>query len=177
PFDFDRVAEALGDEYVFLIRTHVLVTKKPKIPVQHRERFIDATAYPDIQELYLITDLLITDYSSVFFDFANMNRPMMFYAYDLDLYRDTLRGFYLDYYNDLPGPILETEEALLHALSDIPRLTKMYQAQLDTFRATYGPMEDGFAASRVVDAYFGTNPQVRTEALELREQPDGSYSV
>ncbi len=122
PFDFDRVAEALGDEYVFLIRTHVLVTKKPKIPVQHRERFIDATAYPDIQELYLITDLLITDYSSVFFDFANMNRPMMFYAYDLDLYRDTLRGFYLDYYNDLPGPILETEEALLHALSDIPRL-------------------------------------------------------
>ncbi len=78
-----RVAEALGDEYVFLIRTHVLVTKKPKIPAQHREQFIDVTAYPDIQELYLITDLLITDYSSVFFDFANMNRLMMFYAYDL----------------------------------------------------------------------------------------------
>lgn len=177
PFDFDRVAEALGDEYVFLIRTHVLVTKKPKIPAQHREQFIDVTAYPDIQELYLITDLLITDYSSVFFDFANMNRPMMFYAYDLDLYRDTLRGFYLDYYNDLPGPILETEEALLHALSDIPRLTKMYQAQLDAFRATYGPMEDGFAASRVVDAYFKTDQMMRTQTLELLEQPDGSYSV
>ncbi len=106
-----------------------------------------------------------------------MNRLMMFYAYDLDLYRDTLRGFYLDYYNDLPGPIIETEEALLHALTDIPRLKKMYQAQLDTFRATYGPMEDGFAASRVVDAYFNTDQTMCADALELREQPDGSYSI
>lgn len=171
PFDFDRVAEALGDEYVFLIRTHVLVTKKPSIPAEHRERFIDVTSYPDIQELYLITDLLITDYSSVFFDFANMNRPMFFYAYDLDLYRDTLRGFYLDYYKDLPGPILETEDAFLNALSDIPRLTSDYQSQLDTFREAYCAMEDGLAASRVVDTFFAE------DALDVTEQPDGSYSV
>ncbi|MFX4304214.1 CDP-glycerol glycerophosphotransferase family protein [Exiguobacterium sp. A1_3_1] len=154
PFDFDRVAEAIGDEYIFLIRTHVLVTKKPAIPAHHREQFIDVTHYPDIQELYLVTDLLITDYSSVFFDFANMNRPMMFYAYDLNLYRDTLRGFYLDYYTELPGPILETEEAFLDALSDISKITNKYQDQLDVFRETYCAMEDGMAASRIVHNYF-----------------------
>lgn len=171
PFDFDRVAEALGDEYVFLIRTHVLVTKKPRIPAEHRERFIDVTSYPDIQELYLITDLLITDYSSVFFDFANMNRPMFFYAYDLDLYRDTLRGFYLDYYQDLPGPILETEDAFVKALANIPQLTSDYQSRLDAFRESYCAMEDGLAASRVVDTYFAK------DTLEMTEQSDGSYSV
>ncbi|WP_426354088.1 CDP-glycerol glycerophosphotransferase family protein [Exiguobacterium sp. R-39] len=171
PFDFNRVAEALGDEYVFLIRTHVLVTKKPRIPAEHRERFIDVTSYPDIQELYLITDLLITDYSSVFFDFANMNRPMFFYAYDLDLYRDTLRGFYLDYYKDLPGPILETEDAFIEALANIPQLTNDYQSRLDSFREAYCAMEDGSAASRVVDSYFAK------DTLELTEQSDGSYSV
>jgi len=170
PFEFSRVAEALGDDYVFLIRTHVLVTKKPKIPSEYREQFLDVTNYPDIQELYLLTDLLITDYSSVFFDFANLNRPVLFYAYDLELYRDTLRGFYLDYQKDLPGPIIEEELSFYEALATIPSWSKDYQIKLDHFRETFCAKEDGLAANRVVRTYF-----LDDAPLEASETAEGIF--
>lgn len=66
---------------------------------------IDVSNYSDISELYLISDCLITDYSSVMFDYGVLKRPQFFFAYDLDKYGQDLRGFYLDYHNDLPGPI------------------------------------------------------------------------
>ena len=67
---------------------------------------VDGSSYDDITDLYLISDMLITDYSSVFFDYANLKRPVLYYTYDLDKYRDVLRGFYLDMEKDLPGPLL-----------------------------------------------------------------------
>jgi CDP-glycerol glycerophosphotransferase len=63
--------------------------------------------------------LLITDYSSVFFDFSILNRPIIFFSYDLDLYRDELRGFYLDYYTQLPGPICKTNESLINNINQL----------------------------------------------------------
>ena len=78
---------------------------------------IDVSIYPEIQELYLASDVLVTDYSSVFFDYALLRRPIAFYAFDLEAYRDKLRGFYLPYYEaTLPGPITQTQDELFDVL-------------------------------------------------------------
>ena len=74
------------------------------------------TGYPDIAELFLVTDVLITDYSSVMFDFAVTGRPMLFFTYDLEQYRDQLRGFYFDFEAEAPGPLLATSDEVLAAV-------------------------------------------------------------
>ncbi|WP_178076312.1 CDP-glycerol glycerophosphotransferase family protein, partial [Pseudomonas sp. 2822-15] len=72
------------------------------------------SSYDDIAELYLISDILITDYSSVFFDYANLKRPILFFTYDINKYKDTLRGFYLDFENEAPGPLLKESDDVLY---------------------------------------------------------------
>ena len=69
-----------------------------------RDFALNVTGYRDISELFLISDVLITDYSSVMFDFAATGRPMLFFTYDLEHYRDQLRGFYFDFEAEAPGP-------------------------------------------------------------------------
>ena len=105
--------------------------------------------YDDITEIYLISDICITDYSSVFFDYAILKRPIYFYMYDLIHYRDELRGFYLDVYHDLPGDIIEDENQLLEEIK------KGYDYQrLDKFNQRFNNHEDGKASKRVVDIVF-----------------------
>jgi CDP-glycerol glycerophosphotransferase len=113
--------------------------------------------YPEVQELYLASDALVTDYSSVFFDFAQLRRPMIFYAYDLVSYRDRLRGFYLDYESEVPGPVVETEDALIDALTDLDAVAEKYAHRLDAFVQRFGPRDDGHAAERVVQEIFGSH--------------------
>jgi CDP-glycerol glycerophosphotransferase len=113
----------------------------------------NVTMYPDIQDLYLAADLLITDYSSVMFDFANTRRPMIFYAWDLDHYRDHLRGFYLDFEKTVPGPVVTDLTELRELLADPLAMTSdtsAYQAFVERFCA----LEDGRAAERVIAAVF-----------------------
>ena len=85
----------------------------------------------DIGNLYLIANILVTDYSSVFFDYAILKRPIYFYMYDLDSYRDELRGFYLDIYYELPGEVIEDETILLNKIEmndfNFDKLTKFNQ--------------------------------------------------
>ena len=71
----------------------------------------------DINHLYVISDLLVTDYSSVFFDYANLKRPEIFYMYDLEAYGNEIRGFYIDL-DELPGPIVQTEDELIKAINN-----------------------------------------------------------
>ena len=93
--DLDLLKQQLGDEYVVLLRTHHYIADA--LDVTGLEEFAyNLSKYDDITEIYLISDICITDYSSVFFDYANLKRPMLFYTYDLDKYRDVLRGFYID---------------------------------------------------------------------------------
>ena len=155
PFDLERLHERLGDDVVVLLRMHLLVRGAIEIPPHLSEHVVDASAYPEIQELFLASDALVTDYSSVFFDFANLRRPMVFYAYDLDSYRDQLRGFYLDYADTVPGPVVTTEDALLDALSDLEALQRSYSDRYDAFIRRFSPRDDGAAAARVVDHVFG----------------------
>jgi hypothetical protein len=79
---------------------------------------------------------------------------MVFYAYDLEAYRDTLRGFYLDYLSDLPGPVVRTEDELYAALRDLPGVAAAYGERYDAFLERFAPRDDGRAAERVVDAVF-----------------------
>ncbi|MBQ3924601.1 MAG: CDP-glycerol glycerophosphotransferase family protein, partial [Firmicutes bacterium] len=109
--DFDYLREELGDDYIILFRAHYLVAHD--FDFEKYEGFVyDVSDYDDINDLYLASDLLITDYSSVFFDYSNLKRPMLFYMYDIEQYRDEIRGFYLDL-SELPGPIVENEKDLV----------------------------------------------------------------
>ena len=110
---------------------------------------VDVSFYRDVRELYLAADVLVTDYSSVMFDFALTGKPIVYYAYDLDRFRDEIRGFYFDLVPQAPGPVVQTEDELVDALLhlDTDRWSQPYAA----FRSTYGGLEDGHATDRVLE--------------------------
>src|SRR5699024_11601462 len=89
----EKMQERLGEDYIILVRLHVIVKNTLKISRELRGFVKNVSNYPDMQDLLLISDVLITDYSSSMFDFANTKKPMLFYTYDLEEYRDDIRGF------------------------------------------------------------------------------------
>ncbi len=151
--DVPLLQQRLGGDDVVLIRLHDRVRRDPAAakatapggPVR------DVSLYPDINLLYLAADVLITDYSSAMFDFAVTGKPMLFYTYDLEHYRDTLRGFYLDFETEAPGPLLRTTAEVADALGDLPATGRTYADRYARFRETYCYLDDGKAAQRVVD--------------------------
>ncbi|MDD3172357.1 MAG: bifunctional glycosyltransferase family 2 protein/CDP-glycerol:glycerophosphate glycerophosphotransferase, partial [Herbinix sp.] len=152
--DLQLLKEKLGKEYVILLRTHYFIAAS--LDVTGLEDFaFNFSKYDDISELYLISDILITDYSSVFFDYANLKRPMLFFTYDLEKYRDILRGFYIDIEEELPGPLLFTTEEIITAVNDIDKLQKEYQQKYVAFYDKYCSWEDGNASRKVANAVFG----------------------
>jgi CDP-glycerol glycerophosphotransferase len=155
PFDLETFNERFGENTVLLLRMHVLVSSGISVPNELAGRVLNLSAYPEIQDLYLVSDVLITDYSSVFFDYALLRRPIVFFAYDLDNYRDNLRGFYLDYDKELPGPIVRDEEELWDVLGEALSGQQALTGPSDAFIAKFAPHDDGFSARRVVDEIFG----------------------
>lgn len=93
--DLDLLQSELGTDYIILLRMHYLIAEKFDL-VKYKGFVYDFSQHVDINELYVISDMLITDYSSVFFDYANLKRPIIFYTYDIGSYRDKLRGFYFN---------------------------------------------------------------------------------
>jgi CDP-glycerol glycerophosphotransferase len=154
PFDLEDFATSLEGETVLLLRMHVLIENNISIPKNLQHRVIDVTAHPEVHDLSLASDVLVTDYSSVFFDYAILRRPIVFYAYDLEHYRDQLRGFYLDYSKELPGPIVKDPATLWEALRSALDPTVDSVTRVAHFAEKYAPMDDGHAAKRVVDAWL-----------------------
>lgn len=151
--DLHELKKQLGDEYVLLLRTHYYIADS--IDTTGIEDFaFNVSKYDDISELYLISDILITDYSSVFFDYANLRRPILFFTYDLEKYRDMLRGFYLDIEKEMPGPLLFTEEEVIAAIKDITDIEKQYQDRYDEFYERFCHVDDGNASKRIVERVF-----------------------
>lgn len=151
--DLQLLKEQLGEEYVILLRTHYYIADS--LDLTGFEGFAyNLSSYNDISELYLISDVLITDYSSVFFDYANLKRPMLFYTYDLEKYRDVLRGFYIDIEEELPGPLLYSTEEVITALQNIDQLEQQYTEKYNKFYDKYCSWEDGQASRKVVQAVF-----------------------
>ena len=151
--DFKKWREVLGDDYFIIYKPHYLIVNN--IDQEGLEDFIYFSKATDsINELYLASDLLITDYSSVFFDYSILKRPMLFYMFDLDDYDENIRGFYIDI-NDLPGPIIQDEDILLRNIKDLDTVVNTYKIKQERFTQQICYLEDGHASERVVDLVFG----------------------
>lgn len=151
--NLEMMKKELGDEYVVILRTHYYIADN--IDLTGLEDFAyNLSKYDDVTEIYLMSDILITDYSSVFFDYAGLRRPMLFFTYDLDKYRDILRGFYIDMEKELPGPLVYTTEEVINRIKSIDEMNKEYASRYDAFYERFCCWEDGHAAKRVVDAVF-----------------------
>jgi CDP-glycerol glycerophosphotransferase len=146
--DLAKLQEELGKEYIVILRMHYLVAENFSLETFKGFAY-DFSRHEDIQELYLISDILITDYSSVFFDFANLKRPMIFFTYDLEEYKDDIRGFYFDFEEKAPGPLVKTTEELIEVIKKLP-IDKILNEQFHDFYQKFCYLEDGFAAERVV---------------------------
>ena len=115
---------------------------------------IDVTGYPDITDLYIAADVLITDYSSVMFDYSVTGKPILFLAPDLARYRAE-RGFYFDFEAEAPGPILKSTEEVMETLSKLPATAKTFQSAYKHWQRKFNALEDGSAAKRVTSAVWG----------------------
>lgn len=148
PVDFGKLRESLSDEWVILFRAHYLVANA--FDFDEYEGFVyNVSKYDDINDLYVISDMLITDYSSVFFDYANLKRPVLYYMYDLEYYKDELRGFYIEL-SELPGPIIEKEEDLIPAIRKLDREFK-YDEKYQRFNKRFNYLNDGHASQRLIE--------------------------
>ncbi|MCO8285499.1 CDP-glycerol glycerophosphotransferase family protein, partial [Tetragenococcus halophilus] len=148
--NLERLREELGNEYVIILRMHYFISDV--LDLSDYEGFaFDYSKYNDINHLYIISDLLITDYSSVFFDYANLKRPILFYTYDLAKYKDELRGFYIDVQKDLPGPLLYTSEEVIDRIKNIKSVMYEYEEKYKLFYDQYCALDDGNASKRVVE--------------------------
>ena len=139
---------------MLLLRLHSMVTDRLDIPARAR-RSSTSSDRADIRELYLAADVLVTDYSSAMFDFAITGKPLVFFTYDLDHYRDELRGFYFDLAEVAPGPLVATSEELIAAIADLDAVAAEHRRR-GTPRSgrPSAALEDGHATERVLDLLF-----------------------
>jgi CDP-glycerol glycerophosphotransferase len=151
--DVARLLADLGEGHVLLVRLHHYVRHRSAArALGGHPRVRDVSGRPDPAELYLAADALVTDYSSAMVDFAVTGRPVLLYGYDLEHYRDGLRGFYLDLEAEGPGPLLTDQEALAAALADLPAVAAEHAERHRRFRERYCPLDDGRATERVLAA-------------------------
>lgn len=147
--DFDKLQGALQNDFIILFRPHYFIANAFNFE-KYKGFVYNVAGVDDINDLYIISDMLITDYSSVFFDYANLKRPIIFHAYDLEHYRDESNGFYFDVDKDLPGKITRTDEELI---GEINRLNKefAYDDKYRAFNERFNYLDDGEASRRVVE--------------------------
>lgn len=151
--DLELLREKLGKEYVILLRTHQYIADA--LDTTGLEGFAyNVSKYDDISELYLISDICITDYSSVFFDYANLRRPVLFYTYDIEKYKNQLRGFYIDMNSEVPGPLLYTSEEVVDAIINIDKVNEQYKERYDAFYDRFCHLDDGNASKNIVERVF-----------------------
>ncbi len=152
--DLQLMKEQLSDEYVVLLRTHHYIADH--IDITGLEDFVyNVCSYDDISELYLISDICITDYSSVFFDYANLKRPILFYTYDIEKYKNQLRGFYIDMNTEVPGPLLYTSQEVVDAISNIDQINEEYHERYEEFYDRFCCFDDGHASEHIANVMLG----------------------
>lgn len=152
--DLEKMKERFSDDYILLLRLHHFSAKGWSGAAQ--DGFVyDLTNYQSIEDLYIITDILITDYSSVMFDYAVLNRPMIFFTYDLDEYRDKLRGFNIDIEKEAPGPLLFTSDEVLNAIEHLDEAMDEARDRIDAFHKHYIEYECGNSSEKVFKMMLG----------------------
>lgn len=153
--DFNKMYESLKDDYIILVKTHYTI-KHNNLIINNKNFIFDVSYFDDIQELLIISDILITDYSSVFFDFSLMHKPTIFYAYDKNEYINTWGGFYHDYDTFVPGPIVENCDELIEILNDKNKL-EIASNNCYKFISQYDDFKDGKSTQRVYNLVFNKN--------------------
>ncbi|WBU38164.1 CDP-glycerol glycerophosphotransferase family protein [Homoserinibacter sp. YIM 151385] len=149
--ELESFAEELPEDAVLLVRGHSRTL--PFGRDLRGERLVDATTYPSVADLLAVADILVTDYSSVMFDFATRDRPYVFFTPDLAHYSEDLRGFYFDLLAEAPGPVVSSREGLLEVLSALVRGeddAAAFAGRRRVWRERFTPMDDGDAGERVV---------------------------
>ncbi|OKK23984.1 hypothetical protein AMK09_08075 [Streptomyces sp. CB02488] len=144
--DFEKLHEVCGDKYVVLFRMHHFISEAPPIPEEYSDRLVDFASFPDTNDLLHVTDVLVTDYSSVIYEYTLLDKPILFYAYDKDTY-SVIRGFHRDYDSVAPGTICVTFDDLLKALQD----EDFDLSKVEEFRRENFDYVDTNSADRVID--------------------------
>lgn len=152
--NIEAMYKALHEDYVVLFRQHAIVKTKLYIPDYFKDFFIDVSKFSDVQQLYLLADMCVTDYSSVMFDYAITKKPLLFYTYDYEDYKENLRGFYIDFEAEAPGPLLYDTDQLIDAVQHINQVEKNYESKYQQFYNKYGYIENGTSTKKVIDAVW-----------------------
>lgn len=148
-FSFNRFVEKFGENTVLLIRSHYLVSDSLDL-LKYNGNIINVSNYEDINDLLLISDTLITDYSSCFCEYSLLNKPIIFYMYDHQEYENKIRGFYEEIYNDLPGKIVTNEAQLFKLLNE--KLSNKKESDMNLeFNQKYNSNNDGMSVKKVIE--------------------------
>ena len=145
--DFERFCRELGNEYVIVCKHHPFVKNPPIIPEELQHFARDLTKYLSIEDLLCCANICISDYSSLVFEYSLFEKPMIFYAYDYDNYCDW-RGFYYDYSEFTPGPVVQTEDELLNSIKNID--TQFDKQKVIDFKEKFMGSCDGHATERII---------------------------
>ncbi|OIJ86985.1 bifunctional glycosyltransferase/CDP-glycerol:glycerophosphate glycerophosphotransferase [Streptomyces colonosanans] len=165
--DLEAFCEAVGDDYVVLLRAHYFYDRGP---ASATGRIIDVTRHRSAEDVCLAADALITDYSSIMFDYANLDRPIVVYADDWEVYRET-RGVYFDLMQAPPGRVACTPEELASVFRDGSYAGRSATALRAAFRERFCGFDDGRAAERVVRrVLLGEPPESIPPVIPLAER-------
>ena len=157
--DIRALSEALSDRFVLVVKQHALVKQVPQLPEDLKDRFVfDATGVLPIEDLLMTADMCISDYSSLIFEYSLFERPMLFFAYDLDEYNDW-RGFYYPYEEMTPGPVCRTNEELIGQILELEQ--HFDPATVRAFRERFMGSCDGHATQRILKLGLGRGQAAR----------------
>lgn len=149
--DVKKFAEALGDEYILIFKHHQTAINLPEIPEPYKDTFAyDMTRGKGmtINDLMTVADICISDYSSLVFEYALFERPMLFYVYDLEQYIDN-RGLYYDFDEITPGPLCKTNEEMIDYILHVDE--KFNKQEVTDFKNKFMCSCDGHATERIIE--------------------------
>ena len=146
--DIEKFCEALSDEYVLIIKHHPYVKNPPSIDEKYKDFASDLSDDADIEDLLCAADICISDYSSLVFEYSLFERPLIFFAYDIDDYNDW-RGFYYDYDKLTPGPVFTKNEEIIDYIKNIDE--RFDKQRIIEFREKFMSACDGNATERIID--------------------------
>ncbi|WP_246092664.1 CDP-glycerol glycerophosphotransferase family protein [Terrilactibacillus laevilacticus] len=150
--DLEKLYSSFSKDYIFLFKMHPFIKQKIIIPDEYKEFFYDFSTFREINQLLIVTDILITDYSSVCFEFALLNKPMVFFAFDMENYLKT-RNFYYKYDQFVPGPIVRNTNELIKVIKH----NHFNLKELKSFVNYFFDHMDGCSSARVVDELIFKN--------------------
>ena len=166
PLDLDLMRKNLSDEYVLLVRLHHFVSESYKVP-EDGSFIFDAGKYSSIDDFYKVADALVTDYSSVMFDYALTGKKLIFFAYDLEEYTGSIRGTCFDLEKEAPGPVVRTTEDVISSIRSNEGFDEKRQAFLDK----YLNYENAESSKKIFEEVFvkgSTDKKVKTRAALIR---------